>query len=66
MQIADSCQNAHAMVNMMGAGMHFGLQQASPSATVVAAYDLNEVANDVYEHNFGWRPWQVQNDLHCN
>lgn len=40
------------------AGMHFGLQQACPEAQIVAAFDLNEVANDVYEHNFGWRPWQ--------
>lgn len=38
--------------------MHFGLQHACPGAQVVAAFDLNEVANDVYEHNFGWRPWQ--------
>ena len=40
------------------AGMHYGLQQACPQAEVVAAFDLNEVANDVYEYNFGWRPWQ--------
>ncbi|EIE24809.1 S-adenosyl-L-methionine-dependent methyltransferase [Coccomyxa subellipsoidea C-169] len=39
-------------------GMHYGLQQACPTAQVVAAFDLNGVANDVYEHNFGWRPWQ--------
>ncbi|BDA49241.1 probable tRNA (cytosine(38)-C(5))-methyltransferase [Coccomyxa sp. Obi] len=39
-------------------GMHFGLRKACPEARVVAAFDLNEVANDVYEHNFGWRPWQ--------
>ena len=23
------------------------------------AFDLNGVANDVYEHNFGMRPWQA-------
>lgn len=28
-------------------------------AVVVEAFDINEVANDVYEHNFGHRPSQV-------
>lgn len=26
---------------------------------VLEAFDINEVANDVYEHNFGHRPSQV-------
>ncbi|CAA2958056.1 tRNA (cytosine(38)-C(5))-methyltransferase isoform X1 [Olea europaea subsp. europaea] len=28
------------------------------NATVVEAFDINDVANDVYEHNFGHRPYQ--------
>lgn len=28
-------------------------------AEVVEAFDINNVANDVYEHNFGHRPYQV-------
>lgn len=41
-------------------GMHYGLRRVHPQAHVVGAFDLNEVANDVYEHNFGWRPWQAR------
>lgn len=40
-------------------GLHYGLLQACPQAEVVAAFDLNEVANDTYEHNFGLKPMQV-------
>ena len=29
-------------------------------ADVVEAFDINDVANDVYEHNFGHRPCQVR------
>jgi site-specific DNA-cytosine methylase len=32
-------------------------------AEVVEAFDINDVANDVYEHNFGHRPCQVRPDL---
>ena len=39
--------------------MHYALQRVVPGAQVVRAFDLNGVANDVYEHNFGVRPWQV-------
>ena len=42
-----------------GAGMHYGLQRAVPGALVVRAFDLNELANDVYERNFSVRPWQA-------
>ena len=40
------------------AGMHYALLQAAPHARVVGAFELSDVANDVYEHNHGWRPWQ--------
>lgn len=28
-------------------------------AQVVEAFEINDVANDVYQHNFGHRPHQV-------
>lgn len=33
--------------------------QAHPSATVLAAYDINDVANQVYAHNFGHAPLAI-------
>ncbi|XP_052204548.1 tRNA (cytosine(38)-C(5))-methyltransferase 2 [Diospyros lotus] len=40
-------------------GMRYSLSRAGVDATVVEAFDINDVANDVYEHNFGHRPCQV-------
>ncbi|XP_024390498.1 tRNA (cytosine(38)-C(5))-methyltransferase 2 isoform X3 [Physcomitrium patens] len=39
-------------------GLRYSLQEAGVEAVVVEAFDINEVANDVYEHNFGHRPSQ--------
>lgn len=39
--------------------MHYALTAAFPGSTVTRAFDLNPVANTVYEANFGQRPWQV-------
>eukprot|EP00249_Psilotum_nudum_P010145 c22360_g1_i3 orf=58-1041(-) len=39
-------------------GMRFALEKARVPAVVVEAFDINEIANDVYEHNFGQRPHQ--------
>ena len=39
--------------------MHYALAQSLPKAEVVCAFDINTVANDVYEHNHGVRPYQV-------
>eukprot|EP00798_Chlamydomonas_sp_ICE-L_P014273 gene14273-20247_t len=39
-------------------GMHAALKVAAPDAEVACAYDINEVANDVYQANFGRRPRQ--------
>ncbi|XP_076235538.1 tRNA (cytosine(38)-C(5))-methyltransferase [Calliopsis andreniformis] len=33
-------------------GMHYALQESSIKGNVVAAVDINTVANDVYKHNF--------------
>lgn len=40
-------------------GLRYALLKASPSATILAAFDINDIANDVYEHNFGHRPLAV-------
>jgi len=37
----------------------YSLQESGVEALVLEAFDINEVANDVYEHNFGHRPSQV-------
>ncbi|KAG8381901.1 hypothetical protein BUALT_Bualt05G0021000 [Buddleja alternifolia] len=39
-------------------GMRYSLMKAGVDAEVVEAFDINDVANDVYEHNFGHRPHQ--------
>ena len=40
------------------AGMHHALLLAAPHASVVQAFEISDIANDVYEHNHGFRPWQ--------
>jgi tRNA (cytosine38-C5)-methyltransferase len=42
--------------------MHYAFKSLCPDGTVVNAFDINEIANDVYQHNFGFRPKQVG---HC-
>jgi tRNA (cytosine38-C5)-methyltransferase len=37
----------------------YSLMALGARAEVVEAFDINDVANDVYEHNFGHRPCQV-------
>ncbi|KAK9105002.1 hypothetical protein Scep_021846 [Stephania cephalantha] len=39
-------------------GMRYSIMKAGISATIVKAFDINDKANDVYEHNFGHRPFQ--------
>uniref|UniRef100_A0A2P2JXD0 tRNA cytosine-5--methyltransferase isoform X1 n=2 Tax=Rhizophora mucronata TaxID=61149 RepID=A0A2P2JXD0_RHIMU len=39
-------------------GMRHSLLKAGVKAKVVEAFDINDNANDVYEHNFGHRPHQ--------
>ncbi|WMV42640.1 hypothetical protein MTR67_036025 [Solanum verrucosum] len=39
-------------------GLRYSLLKAAVNATVVEAFDINDVANDVYQHNFGHRPFQ--------
>ena len=39
--------------------MHYGLQIGAPRVHVVGAFEVHNIANDVYEHNLGWRPTQV-------
>lgn len=33
--------------------------KAGVKAQFVEAFDINDLANDVYQHNFGSRPYQV-------
>jgi hypothetical protein len=44
--------------SVLPAGMHYALKALVPTAEV-KAFDINDTANDVYEFNFGTRPWQV-------
>ncbi|KAJ2823781.1 hypothetical protein GGI24_003593 [Coemansia furcata] len=37
-------------------GLHYGLQQSGRAGKVAMSFDMNENANTVYEHNFGYRP----------
>lgn len=39
-------------------GMRFSLQQSGIHAKVVEAFDINNIANEVYKHNFGHSPYQ--------
>ncbi|XVF34400.1 hypothetical protein REPUB_Repub18cG0055600 [Reevesia pubescens] len=39
-------------------GMRYSLIKAGVDAQVVEAFDINDKANDVYQHNFGHRPYQ--------
>ncbi|XP_008809597.2 tRNA (cytosine(38)-C(5))-methyltransferase 2 isoform X2 [Phoenix dactylifera] len=39
-------------------GMRYSLMRAGIRGVVVEAFDINDKANDVYEHNFGHRPFQ--------
>ncbi|KAJ0029794.1 hypothetical protein Pint_12692 [Pistacia integerrima] len=39
-------------------GMRYSLMKAGVNAEVVEAFDINDKANDVYQHNFGHRPYQ--------
>uniref|UniRef100_A0A804QTW7 tRNA aspartic acid methyltransferase 1 n=1 Tax=Zea mays TaxID=4577 RepID=A0A804QTW7_MAIZE len=39
-------------------GLRYSLMASGVRAEVVEAFDINDVANDVYEHNFGHRPCQ--------
>jgi site-specific DNA-cytosine methylase len=44
------------MLDVVPALQRYALQLSGLPFTVVEAFDINEVANDVYEHNFGHRP----------
>uniref|UniRef100_A0A5B7BQF9 Putative tRNA (Cytosine-5-)-methyltransferase-like isoform X2 n=1 Tax=Davidia involucrata TaxID=16924 RepID=A0A5B7BQF9_DAVIN len=39
-------------------GMRYSIMRAGVNATIVEAFDINDVANDVYQHNFRHRPYQ--------
>ncbi|XP_028799145.1 tRNA (cytosine(38)-C(5))-methyltransferase 2 isoform X2 [Neltuma alba] len=39
-------------------GMRYSLMKSGANAEVVEAFEINDRANDVYQHNFGHRPFQ--------
>ncbi|KAI3822429.1 hypothetical protein L1987_10019 [Smallanthus sonchifolius] len=39
-------------------GMRYSAMKAGVNAKMVEAFDINDLANDVYAHNFGHRPFQ--------
>ncbi|KAI3982060.1 hypothetical protein MKX01_018966 [Papaver californicum] len=39
-------------------GMRYSIMEAGEEAIMVESFDINDKANDVYEHNFGHRPYQ--------
>ncbi|KAF7817233.1 tRNA (cytosine(38)-C(5))-methyltransferase 2 isoform X1 [Senna tora] len=39
-------------------GMRYSLMKSGVNAEVVEAFEINDKANDVYQHNFGHRPYQ--------
>ncbi|XP_076881377.1 tRNA (cytosine(38)-C(5))-methyltransferase 2 isoform X2 [Bidens hawaiensis] len=39
-------------------GMRYSVMKAGLNAKMVEAFDINDLANDVYAHNFGHRPFQ--------
>ncbi|XP_047327850.1 tRNA (cytosine(38)-C(5))-methyltransferase 2 [Impatiens glandulifera] len=39
-------------------GMRYSLMKAGVNAKIVEAFEINDIANDVYQHNFGHRPYQ--------
>lgn len=39
-------------------GMRYSLVKAQVNAEVVEAFEINDTANDVYQHNFAHRPYQ--------
>nr|GEW03038.1 tRNA (cytosine(38)-C(5))-methyltransferase [Tanacetum cinerariifolium] len=39
-------------------GMRYSAMEAGVNAKMVQAFDINDLANDVYEHNFAHRPFQ--------
>lgn len=44
-------------------GMRYSVLRAGIQAIILEAFDINDIANDVYKHNFGHRPCQrnIQN-----
>ncbi|GMG99016.1 hypothetical protein Nepgr_000856 [Nepenthes gracilis] len=39
-------------------GMRYSMMEAGVKAKIVEAFEINDIANDVYEYNFGHRPYQ--------
>ncbi|KAL5057636.1 hypothetical protein RYX36_029240, partial [Vicia faba] len=40
-------------------GMRYSLMKAQVEEQVIEAFEINNIANDVYQHNFSHRPYQI-------
>ncbi|KAK7328128.1 hypothetical protein VNO77_22224 [Canavalia gladiata] len=54
---SDGCRRVLEFYSGIG-GMRYSLMKAQVDAQVVEAFEINDTANDVYQHNFGHRPFQ--------
>ncbi|XP_074582033.1 tRNA (cytosine(38)-C(5))-methyltransferase 2 [Curcuma longa] len=54
---ASACWRVLEFYSGIGA-MRYSLMRAGFPECIVEAFDINNIANDVYEHNFGHRPFQ--------
>ncbi|XP_027336452.1 tRNA (cytosine(38)-C(5))-methyltransferase 2 isoform X2 [Abrus precatorius] len=54
---SDGCRRVLEFYSGIG-GMRYSLMKAKVNAQVVEAFEINDTANDVYQHNFGHRPFQ--------
>ncbi|WVY94300.1 hypothetical protein V8G54_033388 [Vigna mungo] len=54
---AHGCRRVLEFYSGIG-GMRYSLMKAQVNAEVVEAFEINDTANDVYQHNFGHRPFQ--------
>ena len=52
------CSNSSPS-HLTTAGLHYALLRPCPRAVVIAAFDINDIANAVYEHNFAHRPLAI-------
>ncbi|BAT86887.1 hypothetical protein LR48_Vigan09g262500 [Vigna angularis] len=54
---AHGCRRVLEFYSGIG-GMRYSLMKAQVNAEVVEAFEINDTANDVYQHNFAHRPFQ--------
>lgn len=53
------CFNFHFFNALFVFVQRYSLMKAQVNAQVLEAFEINDTANDVYQHNFAHRPYQV-------